>query len=170
MRRIRIAIALAVTLGAGAMLPLAGRAQTPAVVQPKPLRIAYAGPVTDAADILAVGQRVSLAQDLARIEARTRRQIVVATVPTLGGQDIERYAHDLGGRWGVGHKDRDDGIVILLAPNERLVRIAVGDGLDSVLTDAVCQQIIDEVMLPEFREGRLYEGLSGAVAALNARL
>jgi uncharacterized protein len=67
-----------------------------------PSKVAYVGRVTDAADILVASQRVSLDRDLTRIQARTKAQIVVATVPTLGGRDIAGYARDLGNRWGIG--------------------------------------------------------------------
>jgi uncharacterized protein len=132
--------------------------------------LALNGRVADAAHIFDPAQTAALASDLAGIEARTGRQVVVATVQTLGDADIAVYARDLGNRLGIGGADENDGIVILLAPNERLVRIAVGPGLEADLTDTVCQRIIDEVMLPDFREGRLFEGLSRGVAALNARM
>lgn len=133
--------------------------------QPVPVPLAYTGPVTDAAQVLDSAQKAALSSDLAGIAARSRRRIVVATAPRLGSADIAEYARNLVRLWAG-----DDGVVILLAPNERLVRIAVGSGLERTLPDAVCRQIIDEVMLPEFREGRLFEGLSHGVAALNARL
>lgn len=126
--------------------------------------------VTDLAVGLSPDERGALTQDLASVEARTRRQIVVATVTTLGGRDIAGYARDLGNKAGIGRKDYDDGVVILLAPNERLVRIAVGRGLESVLTDARCKQIIDEVMIPQFRDGRMFDGLSRAITAIGAYL
>lgn len=135
-----------------------------------PAELVSQGRVTDGAKLLAAAQREELAHDLAGIEARTRAQVVVATVPTLGGRDIALFARELGARWSVGDAQRNDGVVVLLAPNEQLVRIAVGSGLEKTLTDEVCQRIINEVMLPEFREGRLYEGLSKGVAALNAEL
>jgi uncharacterized protein len=160
---------LAVVIGLALAPVAAADARVPARTL-APSKVAYVGRVTDAADILVASQRISLDRDLTRIQARTKAQIVVATVPTLGGRDIAGYARDLGNRWGIGDDRRDDGIVILLAPNEQLVRIAVGEGLDKILTDEVCQQIINEVMLPEFREGRLYEGLTSGIAALNARL
>lgn len=125
--------------------------------------------VTDLAAVLSPDEHSALTKDLASVEARTRHQIVVATVPSLGGRDISAYARDLGNKTGVGDKERDDGVVILLAPNERLIRIAVGLGLESVLTDALCQQIIDEVMIPHFKGGKMFEGLSGAVHAISAR-
>ena len=162
MRLFAISCALAVVAAA----PVSAKR----AVQPVMTEIAFTGRVTDAAGLLVRVQKGALEQDLAGIEARTRRQIVVATIPTLDGRNINHVARDLGDRWGIGDARRDDGVVILLAPREQMVRIAVGEGLDQVLTDAVCQRIINEVMLPEFREGRLFEGLSRGVAAINAEL
>lgn len=132
--------------------------------------ITLTGRVTDLAALLSPDEQSALTNDLVGVEARTRHQIVVATVPSLGGRDISGYARDLGNEAGIGRKEYDDGVVILLAPNERLVRIAVGRGLESVLTDALCQQIIDEVMLPQFREGKFVDGLSGAITAIGGHL
>ena len=141
------------------------------VVVPAPSGlIALTGRVTDVAAVLSPDQQSALTNDLASVAARTRHQIVVATVPSLGGRDISAYARDLGNEAGIGDSEDDDGVVILLAPNERLVRIAVGLGLESVLTDALCQQIIDEVMIPHFRDGNMFDGLSGAISAISARL
>ena len=132
--------------------------------------IALTGRVTDLAAILSPDQQSALTNDLVSVEARTRHQIVIATVPSLGGRDISDYARDLGNAAGIGDKEEDNGVVILLAPNERFVRIAVGLGLESVLTDALCQQIIDEVMIPHFRDGNMFDGLSGAISAISERL
>lgn len=168
-RAFRSLATLALALGL-AMPAMPVSAEADAVVRPAYTRIAFLGRVTDAALVLGAEQRGALAGDLAAIEARTSHQIVIATVPTLAGEDIAAYARQLGNSWGVGGARRNNGVVILLAPREQKVRIAVGTGLDTVLTDAVCQQIIDQVMLPELREGRLYEGLARSVAALNAVL
>jgi len=133
------------------------------------LQIAQDGRVTDAAAILTAEQRTVLGERLAEIEARTGREVVIATVPSLAGRDIAGYARDLGNRWSIGATD-DDGVVVLLAPSEQLVRIAVGQGLEDLLTDAVCRDIIDSAMLPEFREGRMHEGLAAGLAVIDAHL
>ena len=132
--------------------------------------VALTGRVNDFAAVLAADQRATLADHLAHAESRTGHPIVIATVNNLDGKDIASYARDLGNHAAIGSKSGNKGIVILLAPNEQLVRIAVGRGLEAVLTDAVCQQIIDEVMLPQFREGKLFDGLSGAISAIDAKL
>ena len=160
------------TLFAGAVLcmsaPASARAGAGEIAAPATLRLS--GRVTDLAAVLSADQRSALAADLVRAESRTRHQIVIATVSSLNGRDIASYARDLGNHAAIGRKLDDKGIVILLAPNEQLVRIAVGRGLETVFTDALCQQIIDEVMLPQFREGKLFDGLSGAITAISAKL
>lgn len=96
--------------------------------------------------------------------------MVVATVRTLGGQDIATFTRNLANAWGIGRKDYNDGVVLLVAPNERKARIAVGLGLEKALPDALCRQIMDEQMLPRFREGDLSAGIEAGVDALIARL
>ena len=96
--------------------------------------------------------------------------MVVATVPTLGGADVATFTKDLANKWGIGRKDYDDGVVLLVAPNERKVRIAVGYGLEKSLTPDLCKQIIDQQMLPRFREGDLAGGIEAGAKALIARL
>lgn len=96
--------------------------------------------------------------------------MVVVTVPTLGGADIATFTRDLANSWGIGRKGHDDGVVILVAPNERKVRIAVGYGLENVLTHDLCKQIIDEQMLPRFRQGDLPGGIESGANAVIARL
>jgi len=125
------------------------------------------GWVTDAADMLTPQQRETLERRLAGLQVATGRETIVVTVPSLHGRDISSYARDLGNRWAVGVPG-DEGIVILLAPTEQLVRIAVGRGLEAQITDAMCQDIIDAAMLPEFRAGRLHEGLMAGIAALES--
>lgn len=139
-----------------------------AAVSPTP--VVLNGPVTDLAAILSPEQRGKLASDIAKLEQRTKHQVAIATVASLNGRDIASYARDLGNDAAIGSEHDHKGVVILLAPNQQLVRIAVGRGLEAVLTDALCQQIIDEVMLPQFRDGKMFDGLSGAIGAISAKL
>ncbi|MBB5986239.1 TPM domain-containing protein [Sphingobium lignivorans] len=132
--------------------------------------LALAGRVTDAAALFSTAERDALTRDLSALEARTGHQLVVATVPTLGGRDIAGYARDLGNRWGIGRKGIDDGVVILVAPREQLVRIAVGYGMEARLTDETCQSIIEQEMIPAFAQGQMFEGVRNGVAAIAARL
>ncbi len=144
-------------------------ASPPAVAAPSST-LTLAGRVTDAADILTPAQEAGLAAKLERLERTTRRQMVVVTVPSLGGADIATFTRNMANRWGIGRKGEDDGVVVLVAPSERQVRIAVGYGLEKTLTDAQCKQIIDQQMLPSFRQGDLPRGIAAGVDSLIARL
>jgi uncharacterized protein len=135
-------------------------AQTPA--------IQLAGRVTDAAEILNPAQESALTAKLEEFERKTKHQMVIVTVPSLGGQDIAIYTRDLANRWGIGREDQDDGVVLLVAPNERKVRIAVGYGLEQTLTQPVCAQIIKEEMIPRFSKGDLPGGVDAGTDALMA--
>ena len=96
--------------------------------------------------------------------------MVVATVPTLGGADVATFTKDLANSWGIGRKGYNDGVMILVAPNEREVRLAVGYGLEKSLTHDLCKEIIEERMLPRFREGDLPGGIEAGTNAVIARL
>lgn len=128
--------------------------------------IALTGRVSDAANIFDETEEGNLSVKLKHLEDSTQHQMVVATVSSLGGRDVEPYAADLANAWGIGRKDFNDGVVILLAPNERQVRIAVGEGLEDTLSDELCAQIIENLMLPEFRLGNYYAGVDAGVDAL----
>ena len=136
---------------------------------PKP-SVRLDGRVTDAAHILSTDFRAKLSAKLERFENKTHHQLVVVTVSSLGGRDVANYTRDLSNAWGVGRKGYNDGIVLLVAPNERKARIAVGYGLETVLTEPVCRQIIDATMLPRFRHGDFTAGIEGGSDALMARL
>jgi uncharacterized protein len=84
---------------------------------------------------------------------------VVATVPSLDGLEIEDYGYKLGRTWGIGQKGADNGAILLVAPNERKVRIEVGYGLEPVLTDALSKIIIEERIVPKFRAGDFAGGI-----------
>ena len=131
--------------------------------------IALAGRVTDAANVLSAQQESVLSAKLERFEQRTKHQLVIVTVPSLGGEDIASYTLRLANSWGIGRKGFNDGIVLLVAPNDRKVRIATGAGIDDVLTDEVCHQIIPNSMLPPFRSGDLFGGSDAGTDALIAR-
>lgn len=125
------------------------------------------GWVTDAADILPEEAEARLAAKLAELERRTRHQMVVVTLPTLGGRDVADVADALGNAWGVGH---GDGVVVLVAPNERRMRISTANGIRAVLPDETCQQIIDDTMPPRFRDGDFPGGIEAGTDALIAHL
>lgn len=132
--------------------------------------IPLAGRVTDAAHVLSDHQEKQLTAKLEKLEAATHHQMVVVTVPSLNGRDVADYARDLSNSWGIGRKGYDDGVMILVAPKEHLVRIAVGYGLETRLTHILCQKIINVEMLPRFRQGDLPGGIEAGTDALIANL
>jgi uncharacterized protein len=110
------------------------------------------GRVVDQADILRPEQELDLNSKSEALQAQTGRQFVVATVKSLEGRPIEDYAYQLGRHWGIGQKEEDDGVILLVAPNERKVWIATGYGAGAFLTDAVSGVIIREAILPHFKK------------------
>jgi uncharacterized protein len=132
--------------------------------------LALGGRVTDGARILTPAQEARLSAKLERLERLTKHQMVIVTVPSLGGRDVADFTTDLGNSWGIGREGYDDGVVLLVAPKERKVRIAVGYGLEKRLTDALCSQIINRLILPRFRQGDLPGGIEAGTGALVARL
>ena len=128
------------------------------------------GRVVDEAQVLSPDTERELSDKLENLEATTGRQLVVATVPSLQGYPIEDYGYQLGRTWGIGEKDKDTGVILLVAPNERKVRIEVGYGLEPVLTDALSSVIIQSAILPKFRDGDLPGGIVAGTDALVEQL
>ncbi len=158
-------MALAAIGGTDAALSSGGR---PAAVAAAPLR--FTGYVVDQAGVLTPQQRQRLTQQLSRFQRETAHQMVVVTVNNLNGDDVARFTDRLGNRWGVGRRGINDGIVLLVAPNDRRARISVGSGLTRQLPDAVCQRVMDQVMIPAFKAGEVGLGIERGVAALLERL
>lgn len=121
------------------------------------------GRVVDAADILDSATEKQLTAKLASTEAHYGPQMVVVTTPSLDGRRIEDFAYDLGNAWGVGHKKRDDGLLLIVAPNERKVRIEVGHGLEGSFNDVFAKKILEETVLPKFGDGDLQAGIVAGV-------
>jgi uncharacterized protein len=130
--------------------------------------VALAGRVTDAANVLSAEQRLTLSRELEQFERRTKHQMAVVTVTSLGSRDVADFARDLSNSWGIGRKCYNDGIMLLVAPHERKVRIAVGYGLENGLTHDVSQRIIDQQILPAFRRGDLPGGIEAGTQAIIA--
>jgi uncharacterized protein len=118
---------------------------------------------------MSAGQEAQLSRRLEAHERATGNQVVVATLDDLQGYSIEEYGYQLGRSWGIGEKGKDTGVLLVVAPSERAVRIEVGYGLEGELTDAISSNIIHGVIVPEFRRGRFGEGIeAGAVAIIAA--
>jgi uncharacterized protein len=124
---------------------------------------ALTGRVVDQANIIQPDTRVAIEQKLADLETKSGIQLVVATVNSLEGQDVEPYANELFRKWALGEKKKNNGVLLLVAPNERRVRIEVGYGLEGTLTDALSKVIISNAMTPRFKAGNFSEGISRGV-------
>jgi uncharacterized protein len=149
------------------LLPLALLSAAPAAAQEFP---ALTGRVVDAANILPDAEEVSLTQKLAALEQASSRQLVVATVPDLQGYPIEDYGYQLGRKWGIGQKEANNGVILLVAPNDRKVRIEVGYGLEPIVTDALSSVIINRQILPAFKAGDYPGGIRAGADALIEQL
>jgi uncharacterized protein len=128
------------------------------------------GRVVDSAELLSPAEEAALTQKLAALEKASSRQLVVATVPNLQGYPIEDYGYQLGRKWGIGQTEANNGTILLVAPNERKVRIEVGYGLEPIVTDALSQQIIDKDILPAFKAGNFPQGINAGADAIIAQL
>ncbi len=136
---------------------------TPAFAQSFP---AFTGLVVDAANILPADRKAALEQKLAAFQQKTSRQLVVATIPDLGGDDIADYGYKLGRAWGVGLKSANNGAVLIVAPKEHKMRIEVGRGLEGVLTDAYSSVILNTKLRPAFKAGDLPGGIDAGTDAI----
>ncbi|TJX65087.1 MAG: YgcG family protein, partial [Mesorhizobium sp.] len=124
---------------------------------------ALTGRVVDNAGIIDAATKAALTQKLADFETKGSDQIVVATIPSLGGEEIEPYANRLFRFWKLGQAKENNGVLLLVAPNDRKMRIEVGYGLEGTLTDLHTKLIIENDMVPAFRAGDFPGGISKAV-------
>ncbi len=122
--------------------------------------------VTDLTSTLSSEQMGVLEKRLAQMEAEKGSQFAILLVPTTEPETIEQYSLRVVERWKLGRKGVDDGVLLLLAMEDRAMRIEVGYGLEGALTDALSSRIIREILTPELRAGRPFEAISGAVDAI----
>lgn len=116
--------------------------------------------------LLEESQKKEIEQKLIRYADTTSTQFVVVVVPNTGGDDIDRYKVDLAHAWGIGLKGKDNGVLLLIAKDDRKVAIATGYGTEHLLTDALSNRIIDEVIVPKFKEGDFYGGIDAGTDAM----
>jgi uncharacterized protein len=121
------------------------------------------GRIVDQAGILSPTAKAALEPRLADLEDKSGIQLVVATVGSLEGQAIEPYANELFRTWKLGEAERNNGVLLLVAPNERRVRIEVGYGLEGTLTDALSSVIIANAITPRFKAGDFSDGVTRGV-------
>ncbi len=124
---------------------------------------ALTGRVVDDAGILDPATKAALERKLAEFETKTTGQLVVVTLKSLQGTSIEDYGYQLGRHWGIGQKEKNTGALLIVAPNERKVRIEVGYGFEGTLTDAVSRLIIENSILPRFRANEFVGGINRGV-------
>ncbi|WP_031528760.1 TPM domain-containing protein [Dyadobacter crusticola] len=126
--------------------------------KPNPPRL-----VNDFANQLSVDEKASLERKLVAYNDSTSSQIVVVIVPTTGDYPIADYAFKIGREWGIGQKDKDNGIVLLWAPTDRKVFISTGYGMEGAIPDAIAKRIISQVITPRFKQNQFYQGLDEGV-------
>ncbi len=147
---------------------------TPALTTPAlaaaPTFPALTGRVMDTANVISDATEFDLTNKLAALEAKTSRQLVVVTVPSLQGYDISDYGYQLGRAWGIGQAKLNNGVLFIIAPTEHKARIEVGYGLEPILTDALSEVILQSAVLPKFRSGDYDAGVEAGVEALIQQL
>ena len=126
------------------------------------------GRVNDLADILSAPAEERISQRLANLEDAAGTQVAVLTVPSLEGESLEDFSLRVAETWALGRADEDDGALLLIARDDRKMRLEVGYGLEPILTDAYSRRIIDEVLRPRFRSGDFDGGVERAVETMAA--
>ena len=125
---------------------------------PKP-----AGRISDLANVIDAGTESELDRRLDELEQQTSHEVAVVTVPSLGGTTVEDYAERLFKEWGIGQAKQDNGVLVLVAPNEREMRIEVGYGLEGILPDGLAGEIVRDDFIPRFRNDDYNGGIRDGV-------
>ncbi len=128
------------------------------------------GRIVDNANLLTAEDRTAIEAELTALEATSTDQIAVVTVPSLDGYPIEDYGIGIARKWQIGQKDKDNGIIVIVAPNERKVRIEVGRRLEPLMTDTMSKLIIENAILSKFRRGDFSGGIRDGVRDVKAVL
>ena len=122
--------------------------------------------VNDFASIFSADEANTLEYKLRKYNDTTSTQIAVVTVTDLEGYDVSQYAQELGQKWGIGQKSKDNGVLILISKNDRAVNISTGYGMEGVLPDIICKRIIDKIIVPAFKQKNFYGGLDEATTVI----
>ncbi len=128
-----------------------------------PVFPALTGRIVDEADLLTAEDKARLTATLQSLEGTSSDQLAIVTLKSLQGFSIEDFGYKLGRHWGIGQAGQDNGVLLIVAPNERKVRIEVGKRLEPVLTDAMSRLIIENAILPGFRRGDFAAGIAAGV-------
>lgn len=132
-----------------------------------PVFPALTGRIVDEANLLTPQDEAELTAKLQSLEEKSSDQVVVVTLKSLQGFPIEDFGVRLGRQWGIGQAGKDNGVLLIVAPNERKVRIEVGRRLEPLLTDAMSRIIIENAILPGFRRGEFADGIRAGVRDIN---
>lgn len=128
------------------------------------------GRVRDGADLLSPNVEAELTARLNQAQEQYGQAMAIVTVPSLHGMSIEDFSIGYARAWKLGHRDRNDGLLLLVAPDERKVRIEVGVGIEGTFTDPFCQQVLDDVILPAFKAGAFEAGIDSGTNMLIDRM
>ena len=128
------------------------------------------GRVYDEANMINEQDRIKINNISKNLEKETTSQLVVATFNSLQGESIENFGYQLGRHWGIGQKKQNNGVILIIAPKEKKVRIEVGYGLEGILTDAICASIIHKIILPNFKTNNFEQGIIQSAEAIAAVL
>ncbi|HEV8243529.1 MAG TPA: TPM domain-containing protein [Nitrospirales bacterium] len=145
-----------------ATVAVAALASSAAALEVPPLT----GRIVDHAHLLPADRAAALSDELAAHEARTGNQVALLTLPSLEGEPLEEFTHRVATTWRLGRKGTDNGVLILVVPGDRKIRIEVGYGLEGTLTDVKSSRIIREEMAPRFRTGDFAGGITAGVKAV----
>ncbi len=153
----------AACIAAFVLLVLSAALFAPIACQAEPKFPPLTGRIVDDANLLTPGDKAAIESDLKALEDKSSDQIVVYTTNSLQGYPVEDYGYQLGRAWGIGQKGTNNGVILIIAPNERKVRIEVGRGLEPQLTDALSTLIIQNAILPRFKRGEFSAGIKAGV-------
>lgn len=133
--------------------------------RPNPPRL-----VNDFPNLLSAADNEALETKLVQYSKSTSTQIAIVIMRSLGGADKAQYATELYERWGIGQADKDNGVLVLVAIEDRQLFISTGRGVEEYLPDAICKRIVENTIKPYFKQGDYYAGLNAGVDEMTARL
>ena len=123
--------------------------------------------VVDLSNLFTISETQSISKTIIDFEKTSTNEIAILTIDSIEPfTDIALYSSAIGNYWGVGKKEKDNGLVIVISKEQRLIWFSPGDGTTKILTDSLCQNIIDQSILPEFKNGNFYQGINQGLDAV----
>ena len=125
------------------------------------------GYVNDFENVFTSEQRIKLDKRIAAYELETTNEIAIVTIDSIiPYENINDFATDLSNEWGIGKREKDNGLLILFSKSLREIRISTGLGTEKILTDEICKSVIDKTIIPEFKNGDYYNGIEKGLSEL----